>query len=275
MRGKIRSIFTGAEINNDSGTILHSHPGASYGGFVVKNGADFEDFNKLVQALADYAKAQGFKAIRLTQTPLFYHRIQNQGLEFALNYHGFKAERVELTQSTDLKSLQDDVIDSLVDKTRNSCRRAAKLGVEYQEAVELNIENLSDFYRILVKNRTELGVEPTHTFNELIKLSQLVPDKLHLSFASCDGERIAGLLNFICSDRVVLLFYVAHLRDRQNLKPAPFLLANNLKWAKSAGFCEFDFGISTDKGIPNTGLLKFKENFRAMPFLRITYIKIL
>lgn len=271
LRGKIRALFTGAEVEGEGGRELRSHPGASFGGFVVKTGADFEDCFGMVDALLDYARGEGFKSVRLTQTPIIYHLHQHQGIEFALTAHGFNPEWVELTQSVDLTGVGDDPFAFLVDKTRNACRQAIKNGLIYQEAVELNEKDIADFYHILVENRRTLGVTPTHTEAELMALSRLIPENLHLSFVEYRGKRIAGLLHFACNRKVVLLFYICHLREYQALKPAPFLLANTLNWAKGEGFKELDFGISTVKGVPTRGLLKFKENFRARPFLRTTY----
>ncbi len=271
LRGKLRAVFTGAEVEGEEGLELHSHPGASYGGVVIKRGADFEDYYGVTGALVEYARKTGFRAINLTQTPLIYHNIPSQGVEFALAAHNFTRHCENLTQSVDLTVLGQDVTESLVDKTRNAYRQAVKKGLVYCEDVELSEENLADFHRILVENRRILGVTPAHTLEELFKLARISPDSLHLAFVEKEGERIAGLLHFICNLRIVLLFYVCHNREKQSLKPVPFLLTNTLNWAREAGFRELDFGISTVKGDPTWGLLKFKENFKARPFLRTTY----
>ena len=271
MRNKIRAVVTGAEIETPDGVEFSSYPGASYGGIVIKSDADFEDCFGVVKALIKYCKETGFSSISLTQTPILYYKVPQQGIEFALIRHGFEVSRCELTQSVELQKLSTNPLDSLVDKTRNACRQAEKHGCIYREGVELSGENLTDFHKLLYENRKYLGVRPTHTLDELITLAKLIPEKLHLSFIEHDSERIAGLLHFICNPRVALLFYVCHNREKQNLKPAPYILANTLNWAKQGGYAELDFGISTVKGEPNRGLLKFKENFRTRPFLRNSY----
>jgi hypothetical protein len=273
MRNKTRAIFTGAVIDNGDGPELHSYPGASYGGFVIRKDADFQDYFGMVEALTEYCGDKGFKKIRLTQTPIIYHPQHQQGIEFALQVQGYEPEIIELTQSVNLKMIGEDVYSSLVDKTRNACRQAEKKGIIYRENEPLNSKNIADFYDILFKNRNELGVHPTHTDEELNLLSKLIGDNLHLAFVETEGKRVAGLLHFICNSRVLLLFYVCHYREYQHLKPVPYLLAKTIEWAESQGFEELDFGISTVKGEPTTGLLKFKENFRARPFLRTTYVK--
>ena len=271
LRDKLRALLTGTEIEGERGKELHSHPGASYGGFVIRTKTDFEDCYGMVIALIDYAKEYRFKAIQLTQTPLIYYQTLHQGIEFALRNHGFKADRCELTQSVDLTIIQPNLIDSLADKTRNAYRQARRKGLIYQEGVDLNRKNLTIFHKMLVENRKSLGVSPTHSLEELIRLSELIPESLHLSFVEYESQVIGGLLHFICNSRVVLLFYVCHVREFQHLKPVPFILANTLNWARSSGYSELDLGISTVQGEPNRGLLKFKENFGARPFLRNTY----
>lgn len=271
MRNKIRGIFTGAEFSGPDGLELRSHPGASYGGFAVRKNADFEDCYGLVEALVDYCRNAGFKSVHMTPTPIIYYDVPHQGVEFALDRFGFHVSRCELTQSVDVNTLAPNAIDSLVDKTRNACRQAVKKGVIYEESVPLTVENLTVFHEMLVENRKRLGVTPTHTLEELIRLSLLIPDKLHLAFSTIDNKRIAGLLHFICNSKVVILFYVCHDRTMQEYKPGAFLLGNTLNWVRSAGYTELDFGISTVRGEPNRGLLKFKENFCTRSFLRNTY----
>ncbi len=271
MRNKIRAVFTAAEIDSEHGRELKSHPGASYGGFVMKNNSDFEDYIGVVKALIQYAGDNGFDAVSLTQTPLIYHTEYNQGIDFALENCGFTVSCSEMTQSVDLTRLSDNPLEDLVDKTRNACRKALNKGLLYVENAGLTPENLADFHSILFENRKTLGVKPTHTLDELVELSRLIPENLHLAFIEYHSKRIAGLLHFVCNPQVVLLFYVCHERAEQNLKPVPLIMANTLKWAKSRGFRELDFGISTVKGDPNFGLIKFKENFRTRPFLRNTY----
>lgn len=271
MRNKIRAVFTSAEIDTPEGKILHSHPGASYGGIVIREGADFHDCDCVVKALLDYTRAQEFKSIRLTQTPLIYYKTPHQSIEFALQRHGFTVECCELTQSTDLTALPENPVDALVDKTRNAYRQSEKKDCVYIENAALTPDNLAVFHELLTENRRHLGVKPTHSLEELIRLSKLIPEKLHLAFVEYNSEMIAGLLHFICNEKVVILFYVCHNREKQSLKPAPYILANTLRWAKNAGFHELDFGISTVRGQPNRGLLKFKENFRTRSFLRNTY----
>jgi hypothetical protein len=271
MRNKIRGIFTGAEFETPEGLELRSHPGASYGGFAIRKKADFEDCYGLVEALVKYCKGAGFKAVHMTPTPLVYFDVPHQGIEFALDRFGFKVSRCELTQSVDVTSLAENTLDSLTDKTRNACRQAIKKGLVYEEGAPLTVENLAVFHEMLVENRKYLGVKPTHTLEELITLSHLIPDKLHLAFTTLDTKRIAGLLHFICNQQVVLLFYVCHDRSMQEYKPGAYLLGRTLNWIRSNGYKEMDFGISTVRGEPNRGLLKFKENFCTRSFLRNTY----
>lgn len=273
LRGKLRAVFTGAEVACPQGLELHSHPGASYGGIVIRKRTDFEDYYGVVEALTDYAQAAGFSAVNLTQTPLIYYQSPAQGVEYALAAYGFKHLFDNLTQSVDLTAIGDDASTFIIDKTRNAYRQALRNGLTYDEGVELTKDNLTDFHRMLMENRRGLGVIPAHTLDDLWKLAEIMPKNLHLTFVERGDSRIAGLLHFICNPRVALLFYVCHYRETQHLKPVPFLLANTLNWARRRGFRELDFGISTVDGTPTWGLLKFKENFRARPFLRTTFRK--
>ena len=62
---------------------------------------------------------------------------------------------------------------------------------------------------ILKKNLSiRHNVFPTHSLSELVILKELYPDKINLFGAYLENEMIAGVINFIVNERVVLAFYI-------------------------------------------------------------------
>ncbi|MEA1882121.1 MAG: GNAT family N-acetyltransferase, partial [Candidatus Marinimicrobia bacterium] len=73
-KGKLISVLPAAEIKSEDKFQLVSHPGASLGSFVVPEDLSFADTLEIVAQLSEYAKANNFDSIRLTQPPTIYSR---------------------------------------------------------------------------------------------------------------------------------------------------------------------------------------------------------
>ena len=59
---------------------LHSHPGASFGGFVVGPNVSFNSVYKIFKELCAYCKKQ-FQSIVIVNTPDIYQRQQNDNIK--------------------------------------------------------------------------------------------------------------------------------------------------------------------------------------------------
>jgi len=211
--------------------------------------------------------------IRLTPPPSIYNDYPEQSLDFALMRNGFKVIRTELTQAVRLDVPEEALLGSLVNKTRTAFRKADKLGLKFRIIDEPSKAEFDRFWEILVENRMGLGVIPAHNREEIERLHRLIPEHLMMAVIEQDGRIISEIWNFICNRYTVLEFYMAHQEPFQQLRPVPFLTYHSLIWAQRRGFRYFDFGISSDWGEPTWGLLRFKENFGARHYLRITYQK--
>ncbi|MCF7809533.1 GNAT family N-acetyltransferase [bacterium] len=270
-KGNLVGIFLSAERDEDGVKTWVSHPGASYGGPAWSKGLRYHHLESLITALVEYAKTQNFGRIRMTPPPAIYNLIPEETLRFALMRHGFKIVRSELTQAVKLDFDEDQLIDQMVNKTRTAYRKAVKEGLQFRIIEKPTQAEFDRFNEILVENRAGLGVVPAHSREEIEKLHNLVPDKLMMAVIEHHGRMVSVIWNFICNKSTVLEFYMAHIADAQILRPVTFLTYHTLLWAKRKGFKWLDFGISSIDGEPTWGLMKYKENFQAKHFMRLTY----
>ncbi len=266
-----RVLLTGAVRETESGKALVSYPGASYGGFAYPEGLSFNHAYHLVQTLLRYAREKDFKTITLTTVPSIYSAWPSDVLDFHLLQAGFRYSKREITQAIPLDYPLGDVFGTLCNKTRTAVRKALKAELQVEEDIPLTDANLEIFYPLLLDNRRRLGVTPTHSLAELKRLRDLIPDKLSLSLVTYKCRAIAGILNFACNERVLLIFYVCHDWEFQEHRPVPLLVYRTMEWAHRRGFLHLDFGTSTLNMEPNWGLLKFKENFGSRGYFRDTF----
>ena len=265
-KGKLVGVFPAALIETGNKRQLVSHPGASVGSFVVPEDLAFADALEMVEQLVDYSKRENLDGIKLTQPPTIYSKRLSHYIDFALQKNGFLYAKREISSILFLEKSIDENLSKFKSTHRTAVRKAEKSGVVVKET-----DDFASFYEILKKNLSiRHDVKPTHSLDELLHLKELFPDKINLFGAYIEGEMVAGVVNFIATENVVLAFYISHNEDFQEVRPINLLFYKIFEWAIQKKYNVFDFGIFTVNEEPNMGLARFKENFGASGQFRDT-----
>ncbi|MCC6864885.1 MAG: GNAT family N-acetyltransferase [Ignavibacteria bacterium] len=264
---KLISVLPAIETKRDGIPALWSHMGASYGGFVHSENLSVKQAFDLTQSLIDFSLKEKFGKIVLTNVPLIYHKRFNQYIDFALIKNGFSYLKREVTSVITLNVSEDNVMKLIKPEARTSIRKSEKLGVVIKKS-----NDFDDYYKILKSNLAmRHNVQPAHTLEELYRLKELFPQKIHLFGAYFKNEMIAGVINFYCNDNTVLVFYISHNQEYQQYRAVNLLFYTIMKDAVSRGLKFLDFGLFTVNMEPNWGLGKFKESFGARGILRDSF----
>ncbi len=265
-KNSVRAILPAVEMKMDKDRVLYSHRGASFGGFVYRDLGIKEAFD-LVEALKDYARQNGFSRVLITLPPLVYMRRYSNYVDFALLQKGFRYLKREITSVVQLPESTQEILPMFKSEARTATRKSMKSGIEIRLS-----DDYDTYYQILKKNlKLRHNVTPTHSLDELKKLATLFPDRIHLWAAYLNDQMIAGVVNFVCTSRVVLAFYISDNKEFQQYRPVNNLFYHIFQWAVEQGFHFYDFGIFTVNMDPNWGLGKFKENFGARGLFRDTF----
>jgi lipid II:glycine glycyltransferase (peptidoglycan interpeptide bridge formation enzyme) len=185
-------------------------------------------------------------------------------MDFAFRNAGYHFLRREVSSILFLEQSVEENLANFKSTHKTAVRKAEKSGIIIRQT-----EDFEEFYAILKKNLSiRHNVFPTHSLSELVILKELYPDKINLFGAYLENEMIAGVINFIVNERVVLAFYISHDESYQELRPINLLFYKIFDWAIQNEFKVFDFGIFTVNEKPNMGLARFKENFGASGVFR-------
>jgi hypothetical protein len=267
--GKIIAVFPAAIRRDDKANILRSHPGASYGGLVVRSTLSLRDAVRLVQHLVEYAQQRGYAGVEMTLPPQIYYFRPSNYLDFALFQNGFAYRKREVSSVIPLDVPAPLMVELFSSASRRAVRRAEKLGVQVGES-----DDFAEFYKILKKNLSlRHDVKPAHTLEELKTLKKIFPEKIRLFASRFDGKMIAGIVVFICNERVALAFYVSHDETYQKYRGVNLVFNEAIRWCAEQHFRFLDFGIFTVNMEPNWGLCRFKESFGASGIFRDTLIR--
>ena len=265
-KGKLFSVFPAAEKIINGKLSLISHPGATVGSFVIPENLSIAESMDLVQCLVAYAKKNALYRICITLPPNLYQRRLSNYMDFSFFKHGFQYLKRDITSILFLeKSLK-----ATLNKFRPSHKRAVKKAID--SGVHIKQSNdFASFYTILEKNlKIRHGVSPTHTLKELQYIQSLFPDHCNLFAAYLNNKMIAGVVNFIVNEHVVLAFYISHDESFAEHRAVNLLFYTIFDWAINQKYKIYDFGTFTVNEEPNMGLGRFKENFGASGIFRDT-----
>ncbi len=269
-KGEIVAALPG-QIQNG---LFESPIGASYGSIVTKD-IKFSFAMQLISTLLDYGRKNGIKEFMLTPAPMIYEEYQNQNLDFAMLWLGFKFDLHYISSAIKLDK-ERDIIGRFQATVRRNIRKTLK---NPDIKVEIN-ERYDEFYPILLSNKSKHDVKPTHSYDDLLKLKKLLPDNLKLFMVYYKDKPIAGSLMFFCNKTVALCFYNMLLYEYEHLKPIHRVMYEVVKYSTEHEYKYVDIGVSQDTKAenpmtPSMGLIDFKEKFDAKTIMRNTlYIKL-
>lgn len=247
-----------------------SPTGASYGSICTQD-ISFELTLAIVDAFIAYCKSIGVRNAYLIPAPLIYTHNYSQHHEYAMLYRKASFELHYISHAIELKHGAD--FEKHFDATaRKSVHKILREGnITIRES-----DDYATFHEILVENKARHGVSPTHTLLDLLKLRELVPDKMRLNMVYLGEEPIAGSLLFLANPKVVLCFYNMLRYEYEHVRPIYLVMHETCRWAVENGYGWVDIGVSQDTTVPDPmtpsiGLINFKERFDARGILRSTY----
>jgi hypothetical protein len=260
--GKPVAAIPGGLIERDGRRVFASPVGASVGGPAVRPGARTGEILALVEALQDYAKAQGWNGIEITIPPAAYAPDIGEMLSFALFGRGFTLQHRWMCPMLPLRAGKtDQFADLFQSRVASRVRAARREGVVVRT---FGVEGLQHFLRVLDDTYARHGVPPTHTHQEIADLLTRLPQDVFLVLALDGEEPLAGLLVMRLSGRVAYSFYIcsstAHL-NRHGLRAA---YATAMDELGQRGFAWLDLGPSAWDGNFNAGVTFFKEGMGAV-----------
>ena len=252
----LAAVFPAAEIDDSGRSIWKSHPGASYGGLVVRE--DYSAFSdELVEHLIRYGREKQFDAIWLRSTEKVFHRRPCDDLDAAMFRAGFTLRGRELSTACCLSSANESELLVRFHLTaRQSVHYARRHGVNARVC-----DTFAGFWELLQVNlESRHDVKPTHSLDEIERLRQLVGDRMLLVGGFLGERMIAGVFIFIMNDVAAHTMYIAQDYEFYRLRALNLVVHKALVECRAIGLKYLNFGIST---IPGTMGMKLNEGLHA------------
>lgn len=239
---------------------------APMGGFHFRNEKVL--YSHILEFLTDlkkYIKSKKISTFHLTLPPDVYCSSINAKVVNALVRSGFKMLTPDITSIGDLYKFSGQFSDR---KTRKNYKQAVSNGLHFSEA-KTN-EEKKRAYDTIYENRRWLKRPMSLSFEEILKIEKLWP-VIFFNVYSKSGEDLSAAILYQGHNKIIQIVWWGDNPEGRSLRAMDFMALNLWNYFKELGFHYIDIGISTEKGITNAGLLRFKESLDAHSFLRFSF----
>lgn len=248
----IAVFVAGRKHSDENSAVLIAHPGLTYGGLVYVNNLKYNLIESIYDLLIHNFIKQGFSEVIIKPVPSVFCSRYSEANLFYFSDKGF------VLHSRELNSVVDLSYELTFSKGRkDNIRKAQRNNVVISESNEFK-----DFWDLLTDNLwNSHKVIPVHSLNEIILLKSRFPDNIKLYIANIEGEIIAGVVVFSDSNNGFVHTQYISANDIGKKNGAVDAILNFILIEIKGKYSRFSFGISTSKGILNSGLLNQKEGF--------------
>ena len=255
--GKVRGALPANFVESER--TVYSHQGLTYGGLILPRDATAVEVMEMMdQACEFYRHELGVERLVYKPVPSFYHTYPAEEPLYVLFRHRARLVARGLSSSIPL-----DHSLPFVRLRRRGVQKAEDWGVELIESSDKS--ETEAFWQIVRSGLVRRHhVEPVHSAEEMVMLSERFPTKIQRMFVRHEGEIVGGAWIFLCGP-VVHVQYMAATDEAREHGVNDWLTAmllDHYRKDASSKTC-YEFGISTEQDghILNEGLIFQKEGF--------------
>lgn len=240
---------------------------APFGGFHFRHDNLYtSEIEKYLSSLKEYIVKEGLQGIDLVLPPDLYNQTFNAKTVNALIRSGFHSELPELTSWIDLDQFQGSFSHK---NSREYYKQSLRNGLIFKVAE--NADEKKEVYDLISQNRARFGRPIYMTFDDVINTSELWTTDF-FKVTSIDHTIVASGIFYQSHPEIIYALFWGDNEAGRPLRAMDFIAFNIWSYYKDLGFKYIDLGISTESGIPNEGLLRFKESHNGTSSLKYRFL---
>jgi hypothetical protein len=221
-----------------------------------------------IREIDAFAMKQRMKQIEIKSYPFCYDQQVSATLTNSLLRQGYHLLHTELNYHLPVttKAFTDNLHHSGKRRLQKCIYNGFTCGEEKKP-------DFSAIYQMIVQNRERKGHPVSMNFADFRQLFSDFPG-IYKIFAVRDRSRVVAVTVAVeINKRILYYFLPAHDEAYNTYSPMVLLIQCLYNYCQQMGFTLFDLGISTDKGVPNYGLMRFKQNMGADASLKLSFVK--
>lgn len=239
---------------NRTGTLLSSHAGLTYGGFITDENMKVPKMLQVFESALQFLQDHSFTRVVYKTVPHIYHRAPAEEDCYALFLCDAKVSRRGVLAVIDSRNALP-----FQERRTRGVKKARQNGV-----IARQTDDLASYWGILTERLQEgFGAQPVHSLDEIRALRAAFPQNIKL-FCAYEGDVMLGGVMIYETERVARVQYIA-TNERGRKLGALDLLFGDLIGEHYRSTAYFDFGTSDqeDGRSLNTGLMDQKEGYGA------------
>lgn len=243
--------------------VLKSPISAPFGGFHFrKENVYISEIERFLNSLKEYIVGHELVSAEITIPPDLYHPSFNAKTINSMVRMGFQQSTPEITNWIDLSSFSGTFTQK---NSREYYRQSVRNGLSFSLVSDEGEKRV--IYDLIAQNRAKFDRPIFMTYNDIIATGNLWPIDFFKVTTTEDIIVASGIFYRFHPEICYAVFWGDSDTGRP-MRAMDFLSLNLWKHYKDLGYKYIDLGISTETGIPNEGLLRFKETHEAISSLR-------
>jgi hypothetical protein len=246
--------------------VLKSPFSAPFGGLHFrKENVYIGAIDSFSNSLKQYLLKRKIGKVEIILPPNLYHPSFNAKTINSLFRSGFRTSLPEITNWIDLECFDGTFSQK---NSREYYRQAERNRLSFGLAEAENEKRL--VYELVRENRARFGRPIFMTINDILKIEKLWPVDF-FKVTTPKGELAASGIFYRFHPQICYAVFWGDNETGRPLRAMDFLSLNLWRYYKEKGYRYIDLGISTESGLPNEGLLRFKETHEALSSLRYKF----
>jgi hypothetical protein len=246
--------------------VLFSPFSAPFGGFhFLKQNIYISEIDNFINSLKGYIAERGFKKIELVLPPDIYHSTFNAKTINSLIRNQFECSIPEITNWIDLRQFNGSFTQR---NSREYYQQAVRKGLIF--SIVNDDGEKSDVFELILKNRERFGRPIYMSLKDIYETGKFSTVD-YFKVNTLDGKLVASAIFYQNHPDICFAVFWGDNEDGRPARAMDYLAFNLWTYYKNLGYKYMDLGISTEAGIPNEGLLRFKETHEASSSLRYKF----
>jgi hypothetical protein len=252
--GELIGVFPAAIISDQGTEKIVSHPGSSCGGLVYHHAATVRRVLEILELLIEYYRNKNIFSIEMRLAEPIFHSIPEGELTYLLWHRGFTMKTQEVSTCVRLDA------ETSWEKLGRKKNLTDIRKLEREGYAVTTTDKTDKIYPLIESNlAVKYNRKPTHTPEELKKLKQTYPERIHFYTVETNNTIAAVTVLFDVTPKAVHTFYIAQAQESAGVNVLPLMFYRIFEQYRQRKFDWYNFGISSRGQQIKWGMLEFKE----------------
>ncbi|MFN6947038.1 MAG: GNAT family N-acetyltransferase [Cytophagaceae bacterium] len=242
---------------------------APFGSVEFDSKLSFANLLQLLEAVDEFASERKLSLIRLVSYPFCYANENSQLLAFALLAKGYNMPVAEVNYHIDVD--QEPFEKKIKLTERQKLKRCLKKGYVFSSGEMEEPDNIYDF---IMRCRNAKGYPITLSREDFKALFDKLADEFVFFKVEYANKPVALSFGVKINSQILYNFYMADDPEYKSDSPCVLLLEGIYNYCQENKYHILDYGTASEHGVPNQGLIAFKESTGGKPSLKPVFEKI-